>query len=265
MIDLKVYAQALVQKPGHLRLHPEYLGTRFRDDAWSCTQWQRIEDFHILLIVDAGFCEITYQQKQLRLGPGDAILLAPMANPDIAFSQQLHFHEIYFSVGTEQIQPALQHIRAAWELCPHLDEIAALHQRQDAQSLIGHQLAFVLSKFAYLLQEQESQTGLSIAQSNKIIQWTREHIYHQPNPNDIAALLDLTPDYCARVFRQSFGINPRDWLIKERMHEAARRLREGDDSIERIAEELGYTNPAHFSRQFKKVMHSTPSHWRTGK
>ncbi|MDD3214666.1 MAG: helix-turn-helix domain-containing protein [Eubacteriales bacterium] len=45
------------------------------------------------------------------------------------------------------------------------------------------------------------------------------------------------------------------------MEEARRRLRSGEKNITQVADELGYSSIAAFSRQFKQLMKLTPSEY----
>lgn len=62
-----------------------------------------------------------------------------------------------------------------------------------------------------------------------------------------------------RVLARRVGLSPK-WLIqRRRLHEAAGRLRaSGRVDLARIAHELGYTDQAHFSRDFRSVTGVTP-------
>lgn len=87
----------------------------------------------------------------------------------------------------------------------------------------------------------------------------------RPDLADLSRILDLSPEYCARLFRQSFGMPFESWLIARRMRAAAVRLQESSLTISAISEEYGYSTPFFFSRQFKMVMGCSPRHFRTGR
>jgi AraC-like DNA-binding protein len=52
------------------------------------------------------------------------------------------------------------------------------------------------------------------------------------------------------------------WIIAGRMAEARRRLLHSDESVEVIAERVGYADPTHFVRLFRREHGSTPAAWR---
>lgn len=80
--------------------------------------------------------------------------------------------------------------------------------------------------------------------------------------DDIAAELGISPSHCNRVFRQVFDLSPRAYLSQLVLHEAKLLLANPRLSIHDIASLLGYRDIAHFSRQFKRWSHVSPSEYR---
>lgn len=66
-----------------------------------------------------------------------------------------------------------------------------------------------------------------------------------------------------RLLARRIGLSPK-WLIqRRRLHEAAERLRDTDRDLARIAAELGYSDQAHFGRDFRAVTGLTPGEFAT--
>jgi AraC-like DNA-binding protein len=62
-----------------------------------------------------------------------------------------------------------------------------------------------------------------------------------------------------RWFRDSVGISPK-WMIQRyRLHEALLALEHGEGSIADVAAQLGYSDQAHFARDFKALIGVPPS------
>jgi AraC-like DNA-binding protein len=80
--------------------------------------------------------------------------------------------------------------------------------------------------------------------------------------DDLAQLAGMSPTHFARVFRQTFGTSPIDWLRRERISQAKRRLAETTASIKEIAEQTGYHDRYFFSKDFKQNTGLTPSQFR---
>ena len=79
---------------------------------------------------------------------------------------------------------------------------------------------------------------------------------------ELASLAGLSVPHFFRLFRGATGSSPMDWLRRERMNQAKRRLSESKDSIRHIAAQLGYGDPFYFSRDFKKLVGLSPRHYR---
>lgn len=62
-------------------------------------------------------------------------------------------------------------------------------------------------------------------------------------------------------FKRYTGVAVMDYYRRLRIEEARKRLRAGDKNIAQIADELGYSSAAAFSRQFKRIMRLTPSEY----
>lgn len=74
--------------------------------------------------------------------------------------------------------------------------------------------------------------------------------------------LKISPSYGGEVFRKIYGYAPRQYLTKLKIAQAKRLLQMPDLSVIDVSEALGYRDPAHFSRQFKKWTENTPYQYR---
>lgn len=79
---------------------------------------------------------------------------------------------------------------------------------------------------------------------------------------DLAATCGLSASHFARVFKSAFGTSPIDWLRRERISQAKRRLAETDDPIKQIGEQVGYADRFFFSKDFKQLAGLTPKQFR---
>ena len=109
---------------------------------------------------------------------------------------------------------------------------------------------------------QEGGHSLSRSQRVKLARLAREHAAERLIPRDLAAELDLSPDYFARLFHKSFGLSPRAWLVDQRIRHAAAALVNSTRSVSQIAADFGYDDVFLFSRQFKQVLGAGPRAYR---
>ncbi|WP_310829579.1 AraC family transcriptional regulator [Paenibacillus pedocola] len=80
--------------------------------------------------------------------------------------------------------------------------------------------------------------------------------------DDIAAELGISSSHCYRVFRQVFGLSPREFLSQQMLHEAKVLLDDLRLPVSQISALLGYRDIAHFSRQFKRWHGKSPREYR---
>jgi AraC-like DNA-binding protein len=78
----------------------------------------------------------------------------------------------------------------------------------------------------------------------------------------LARLCRLSEPHFYRKFKQATGSTPIDWLRRERINHARRRLLESDDPIKQISEQVGYNDPFFFSRDFKRYTGVAPKNYR---
>jgi AraC-like DNA-binding protein len=68
--------------------------------------------------------------------------------------------------------------------------------------------------------------------------------------------------YLCRMFRRFDTLTPYQRLLQARMNHAAARLRSGPVLVKEVAAELGYSDPFHFSRVFRRVVGMPPGRFR---
>lgn len=90
----------------------------------------------------------------------------------------------------------------------------------------------------------------------------RLHYQHSWTVDELADLSGLSVPHFFRRFRKATGSSPMDWLRRERINQAKRRLSESRDRIRDIAVQVGYGDPFYFSRDFKKLVGLSPRHYR---
>jgi AraC-like DNA-binding protein len=79
---------------------------------------------------------------------------------------------------------------------------------------------------------------------------------------DFARLAGVSVPHFFRCFSAATGSSPMDWLRRERINQAKRRLSETSEAIRSVAAEVGYADPFHFSRDFSKVVGVSPRRYR---
>ncbi|WP_164821662.1 helix-turn-helix transcriptional regulator [Paenibacillus koleovorans] len=78
----------------------------------------------------------------------------------------------------------------------------------------------------------------------------------------MAEKLGYSPSYCSRVFRSVFGMSPQAYISNRILHQCRLELANTEQSLDQIAEKLGFQDGLHFSKQFKRWTGSSPSAYR---
>ena len=84
-------------------------------------------------------------------------------------------------------------------------------------------------------------------------------------PHDLSALAKkagVSVAYLCRLFKAYTGKTVVEYLVERRIQAAIWKLREGDEKIISIALACGFNDLAYFNRAFKRIVGTTPSHYR---
>lgn len=96
----------------------------------------------------------------------------------------------------------------------------------------------------------------------KTIQYLKEH-YRQASLEEAAELVNLSPAYLSKIFKEKSGAGFSDTLSSIRMNKAKEMLDDPQYKSYDIAYYLGYDNPKNFSRAFKTYFGMSPSEYRS--
>jgi AraC-like DNA-binding protein len=86
--------------------------------------------------------------------------------------------------------------------------------------------------------------------------------FEKHRAGELATHCGMSVSHFGRVFKGAFGTSPIDWLRRERISQAKRRLAETNDEIKQIGEQVGYTDRFFFSKDFKRITGMTPKEFR---
>lgn len=79
---------------------------------------------------------------------------------------------------------------------------------------------------------------------------------------DIASQAGISPFHFSRLFKQTIGQSPHQFLMAYRIEQAKKMLINSDRQMIEIAFSCGFSDQAHFSRVFKQIQGETPKNWR---
>ena len=111
--------------------------------------------------------------------------------------------------------------------------------------------------------QREFRGGLPIRQLQKVATYITEHLAEEISVEALAQLVELSPFHFSRVFKQTTGMTPHQFVTRERITRAQQLIRETSRSLIEIALEVGYSNPSHFAKVFRKGAGVTPTQFRS--
>jgi transcriptional regulator GlxA family with amidase domain len=99
-------------------------------------------------------------------------------------------------------------------------------------------------------------------QERKVVRHVSEHLGRSIRIQDLAGLAGLSIGHFSRRFRSSFGVAPRQYVLRRRLEHAKTLLRQTGSPLCQIALASGFCDQSHMSRTFHAFVGSTPTRWR---
>jgi AraC family transcriptional regulator len=109
---------------------------------------------------------------------------------------------------------------------------------------------------------RRQQTGLAPWQKKRVRALVEAKLPDGVSVAEMAAAIRLSASHFARTFPVSFGCTPHAYLLRRRIARAQGMMRETGEPLAQIALACGFSDQSQLSRQFHKLVGSTPSSWR---
>lgn len=144
------------------------------------------------------------------------------------------------------------------------DEMLYIAEHHDASPfhLMGHLYLFI----DYLSRSSSSQMTTSGRVRDfyikEALNYIEQNFQNDISVENIASFCGLNRTYFGRIFKETVGKSPQQFLLSYRMAKAAELLKLTELSISDIGNAVGYPNQLHFSRAFKNVYGVSPREWR---
>ncbi len=143
------------------------------------------------------------------------------------------------------------------------------HVEQEPATRLARQLfRALLADFLHRMEHQSlrpDMLGIEARHRNLVMDIaarlrTRPHLFN--SIQEVARDAGYSTDHFSRLFHRTMGCSPKTYLLNCRIDLAKHLLLESPYSIKEIADQLGYSAPGFFSRQFKNVTGFAPIDFR---
>lgn len=100
--------------------------------------------------------------------------------------------------------------------------------------------------------------GLSFLKRQQVTDYINDHLHQDVKLIELAALAQMSPYHFLRLFKQSMGVTPHQYILQRRIEKAKCLLQHGELSIAEVAARVGFCDQSHFTRYFKRIVGVTP-------
>ena len=233
------------------------------DSTWQCSD--AMAGFARLYYVISGEGEIRYQNKVIRLLPGNIYLLPPFFS--FAFSCQYQIEKFFCHLNLifENGKNLLEGINECIVLENHTQDIfeaANLWKRDDIQSI----LAFKCLVYKNIMEAAGSKINTAITEYSETIKKAISIIHRQHTINltlkEIADELFISASMLQKKFKKETGIPISQFITNSVLSSAERYLMSTNMSIGQISDIFGFCDPFYFSRVFSAHYGVSPKKYR---
>lgn len=137
--------------------------------------------------------------------------------------------------------------------------LESLYQINDFEMLRKWFLDKVLEACRNVITKKEEQANSVILKAKSYID---ENYSKDISLDDVSRILDISPYYFSKLFKEETGENFIEYLTNIRIEKAKKLLQNREISIKNICADTGYSDPNYFSRIFKKQVGITPTEYR---
>ena len=149
-----------------------------------------------------------------------------------------------------------------------LEMMADLDDNSPAGTIYGESLANALA--VYLLKRYAVRRivpathkgGLPGNRLKRVVDYIAANLDDNMSLPQLSAIAGMSPHYFSELFKVSTGRAPHNYVLMERIKRAKQELRDPKRSIIDAGLDVGFQNPSHFARMFRKLVGTTPSQYR---
>ena len=127
---------------------------------------------------------------------------------------------------------------------------------------IYHMMTALLRYYCGSKNELDRMIYHNVLRLRPVISYIDEHFREKIYIDDLSAMINVSPDYFTKMFKESIGKTPIDYINGMRVNSAMDLLCTTEMSMTEIADAIGFCNPNYFHKIFKQYMVTSPLAYR---
>ncbi len=230
--------------------------------------------YHQLFICAEGSGKVVISQKRTNVRAGDMIFI-PALVPHQLVPSEGKWQLIGVDLDGNSIDNILETLRLTKPRCEKLSDhetlvrkmlaiIHAVKEEGDAVisdcSALAYDLLMQLNKQINVTAENAD--GQKFIQIAPVIAFIEENYQSELSLDNLSALVNISPQYLCRLFKDCYHMRPFEYLAKKRLQRAKVMLTGEKYSVNEIAQLVGYNDCSYFCSVFKKREGISPAEFR---
>ena len=235
----------------------------------------RVCPYHIIHFVTAGCGTLLIGQEKQEVHAGEAFLIPADQVAAYEASRQdpwTYSWAGFLGTGGDSFVRQLSLLRKGSFVIHDLDTGKYARLIREGALLCGTGIAnyykansLLLSLFSELAKDLSGRVAVTekITLADEIRYYLQMKYSEPVTMNETARHFGIHPNYLTRIFRERYGITPKQFLVQIKMTKACQMLKKTDMTIGLIAQTLGFEDQLAFSKSFRKNMGVSPSEYRS--
>ena len=123
-------------------------------------------------------------------------------------------------------------------------------------------MSAILRYYSSARNEADRMIYHNVIRLRPVINYITEHYKEKIYIETLADMITVSPDYFTKMFKDSIGKTPIDYINAMRIGDSLRLLALTDTPVADISDQLGFSGPNYFHKIFKSYMDTSPLAYR---